>query len=349
MTTFIQRGLEMKNSLFILFIFLSQLSYPQSDSIYVTIEQDTITIWHTNSTRNCCSLFELELNIMDSLIVMTEVDTGEYCFCECHFDFHIAFTGLNPGSYVVDVFGTDSIYPLYWGSTSFTYETFGIINQDNSGCLGSRDDTSFIEISTNNNNMALFWNTPRMNCCLEEFWDGWLSADTFHVSLSDTGPPCDCICPFELSATFGPFTPGNYILDFQDGEFGYPGFTIGGRNTFDDITILHQEQSDCYSVAIHSNNNTPDQFKLHSPYPNPFNPSGSIVYDIQNTAPVSITIYNLLGGMVIELVDEVKTPGTYQIAWDGRNALGQSMASGIYFVNMATQKYRSTQKVLLLR
>ena len=113
-------------AIFILTILLSAV-YPQ-DNIFVTIESDTVTIWHTVTTRNCCSLFDLTVQVDDSIITVTEVDTGGYCYCECLFDLSVSITGLDPGTYTVEIFGTDSMYQTYWGSTSFTLDDITLLD-----------------------------------------------------------------------------------------------------------------------------------------------------------------------------------------------------------------------------
>ena len=140
-----------KAAIFILTVLLSAV-YPQ-ENIFVTINADTVTIWHTGTTRNCCSLFDLTAQVDGSIITVTEVDTGDYCYCECLFDLSISITGLDPGAYTVEIFGTDSIYQTYWGSTSFILDSITTMSSTNSGCVPSREDTSFIELSIDGANL----------------------------------------------------------------------------------------------------------------------------------------------------------------------------------------------------
>jgi hypothetical protein len=88
----------------------------------------------------------------------------------------------------------------------------------------------------------------------------------------------------------------------------------------------------------------PQNYRLYSPYPNPFNSSVSLHYDLPFDSHVKILIYNILGQKVTSLVDQNQTPGQYQISWDAtRNS------SGIYFVAMETNNYHAVEKLLLLR
>ena len=75
--------------------------------------------------------------------------------------------------------------------------------------------------------------------------------------------------------------------------------------------------------------NIPDQFTLEQNYPNPFNPTTNIKFEIAETSDVTLNVYNVMGQRVASLVNEVKAPGTYEIAWDA-----QEMASGIYYYRL---------------
>tara|TARA_Y100001970_G_C14026622_1_gene746406 strand:+ start:226 stop:972 length:747 start_codon:yes stop_codon:yes gene_type:complete len=90
---------------------------------------------------------------------------------------------------------------------------------------------------------------------------------------------------------------------------------------------------------------------LSKNYPNPFNPSTTINYDIAQNGHVSIVVYDLNGAEVKTLVNEFKSVGKeYSITWDGKNNSGQSVASGQYFYVMnAAGGFTSTQYMTLLK
>jgi hypothetical protein len=96
----------------------------------------------------------------------------------------------------------------------------------------------------------------------------------------------------------------------------------------------------------------PGAFKLFANYPNPFNPETTIRYHLpadQSTYRVIIKIYDILGQLIITLRDEQQGPGNYQITWDGRNAAGKEVPSGVYFLTLEAGKYKATQKMMLVR
>lgn len=84
-------------------------------------------------------------------------------------------------------------------------------------------------------------------------------------------------------------------------------------------------------------------------YPNPFNPSLTIAFDICEASPCRITIVDVSGREVLCLKDEVLTQGEYQLVWTGNDARGKSMSSGVYFVQLKARGLQETTKIVLLR
>jgi len=93
----------------------------------------------------------------------------------------------------------------------------------------------------------------------------------------------------------------------------------------------------------------PVKFALLHNYPNPFNPVTRIQYELAKNTDVSLTIYNILGQEVIRLVDQKQTAGYYTTLWNGTNAYGQPVASGIYIYQLKTDHYVDVKKMYLLK
>lgn len=101
----------------------------------------------------------------------------------------------------------------------------------------------------------------------------------------------------------------------------------------------------------------PSRFELSQSYPNPFNPSTTISYQVPRRSEVQIEIYNTLGQKVRTLLNARKEPGTYQAIWDGRNDSGVQVGSGVYLYRMAAgdpstgsgQGFVQTRKMILLK
>jgi hypothetical protein len=91
-------------------------------------------------------------------------------------------------------------------------------------------------------------------------------------------------------------------------------------------------------------------FALHENYPNPFNPSTRISYDIpaisgkNQPAVVSLKVYDLLGREATTLVNERKQPGVYTVSWDAAN-----FPSGIYYYRLTAGDFTSIKKMILMK
>lgn len=88
----------------------------------------------------------------------------------------------------------------------------------------------------------------------------------------------------------------------------------------------------------------PESFALYSNYPNPFNPSTKIRYAISQSAFTTLKVYSILGQEVATLVNEEKTPGVYEVNFDGLN-----LTSGTYIYKLQAGNFIDTKKMILLK
>lgn len=96
----------------------------------------------------------------------------------------------------------------------------------------------------------------------------------------------------------------------------------------------------------------PKAYSLAQNHPNPFNPATTITYTVPETAAagnVSIRVYDIRGGLVRVLVDEVKSAGRYTVFWDGTDQSGRGAGSGIYLYRMKAGGSVFTRKMVLLK
>jgi hypothetical protein len=96
--------------------------------------------------------------------------------------------------------------------------------------------------------------------------------------------------------------------------------------------------------------NLPVGFNLGQNFPNPFNPTTTLRYDVPPPGGrVSIVVFNVRGQRVATVVDGIKPPGYHRVTWDGANDHGIKVASGVYFVQMRAPRYSQTKKLVLLK
>jgi hypothetical protein len=130
----------------------------------------------------------------------------------------------------------------------------------------------------------------------------------------------------------------SYSLDRNDMPITI-GYTIYGVGE----EVMSQGMRNMQIKAI------PDEYSLHHNYPNPFNPSTTIMYDIPEVGYTRLFIYDLLGREVAILVNKNIDAGYYNIRWDGRNQYGQSVGAGVYFYQIQSNGFIRTHKMLLLK
>jgi hypothetical protein len=88
----------------------------------------------------------------------------------------------------------------------------------------------------------------------------------------------------------------------------------------------------------------PTVFALYQNYPNPFNPSTTIRYDIPKQTQVTVKIYDVMGRLVEELVNDQHAPGAYMATWNA-----QGYASGIYYYRINAGDFVSVRKLILMK
>lgn len=103
------------------------------------------------------------------------------------------------------------------------------------------------------------------------------------------------------------------------------------------------------SIDDSAGSTLPAKYVISNNYPNPFNPSTTISYSLPEKSYTQIIVYNVLGKEVIKLVDQVKSAGNYTVMWNGKDRNGNNSATGIYFYQLVTEKYRESKKMILLK
>lgn len=93
----------------------------------------------------------------------------------------------------------------------------------------------------------------------------------------------------------------------------------------------------------------PLTFRLSQNFPNPFNPSTRIPFNLASRSTVKISVYDVLGREVKTLVDGEFAAGRYTVDWDGNDHTGGAVASGIYFTKMTANSASFSRKMMLLK
>ena len=141
--------------------------------------------------------------------------------------------------------------------------------------------------------------------------------------------------------------PNYYVFDTYEEEIDYLKSWTTQRLAWMDSDILLSLDPSPIAAG----------FRLNGPFPNPFNPSTVISYELPYDLNIEINIFNLLGRKVRSLLNETQSAGQMSIIWDGKTENGHLASGGVYFISVQVRGpsngsnifYQETKKVLLLK
>ena len=109
-----------------------------------------------------------------------------------------------------------------------------------------------------------------------------------------------------------------------------------------------QDTSGCDQVSI-IDETLPITYKLYNAYPNPFNPTTTVRYELPKEVLVSFNICDLMGHNIKSLINIKQPAGYHSIGWDGKNNLGEGVSAGMYIYTLQAGEFRQTKKMVLLK
>lgn len=207
-------------------------------------------------------------------------------------------------------------------------------------------------------------------------WTGWGTelSSTEEKQMWDDGTHGDATAGdsiYTVMFTYGPDSSNNTVG--QEFKFG-----IGGGDNESGYGLNHIENIDDSqsSSSIHSqwgsinpvfyslwdyDNEEPtssitleepvaEEFKLEQNYPNPFNPTTNIRFSVQDAQKVTLTIYNMVGQRVQEVVYNNASAGVYNYTWNALDLKGQQVSTGVYFYKInVDNKFTDMKKMVFLK
>jgi hypothetical protein len=93
----------------------------------------------------------------------------------------------------------------------------------------------------------------------------------------------------------------------------------------------------------------PVEFALHENYPNPFNPTTTLRFDLPEVSDITLTIYNMLGQKVRTFNMQSTSAGYHSVTWDATNDFGEQVGAGVYLYQLQTKDFVKTRKMVLLK
>ncbi len=167
-------------------------------------------------------------------------------------------------------------------------------------------------------------------------WVGVSSALNYEIQISKT----NLFSSLEYSATPPQNYQNVYVL-YANTSYYWRVRAVTGNNTSDWSAVWSFMIGNTTGVDDQS---IPTKFELMQNYPNPFNPVTSIKYSVSNIEYINIAVYDMLGREIAILVNEQKTPGRYEVKFDGSR-----LSSGMYIYTIRAGNFSATKKMILMK
>jgi hypothetical protein len=197
---------------------------------------------------------------------------------------------------------------VYEGSLSIPFDVMRL----------SLDETNYVTVAEE---VTLTWD-------LEEL------PDHISMTLTDNITGSETYLDYESEYVFTTEPKGSFSANY-DGPIGtYP--VVGEPRFTLSVTYGALGQNDDATL--------PSDFALHPIYPNPFNPSATISFDIPDVSSVALNVYDVKGALVETLLHDHMKPGNHHYNWEP-----QGLSSGVYFMKLTTAKQTFTQKVTYIK
>ena len=176
-----------------------------------------------------------------------------------------------------------------------------------------------------------------------DHWNGNAAQVRIFQNLGLTYPLC-----LNALATKNIYTETGFYNDFsilidQSGIVRYKGAGVNVSEItswIDNLLLTSIDKTE---------SNLPGSINLGQNYPNPFNPLTKIKFQIRNEQHITIEIFDVTGKLIRKLIDNRMNAGSHELFWDGKNANGKNVNSGIYFYSLRTAKVTLSKKMTLLR
>lgn len=152
------------------------------------------------------------------------------------------------------------------------------------------------------------------------------------------------IAAVRYEGTSSHFKTAYFAFNLANMEFEDPGpsqiFLMIVQNFLDWVEATH---------AVETEAALPNEYALQQNYPNPFNPATVVKFDLPKAADVKLVVYTILGQEVTTLVNRTMNAGRHSVVWNGTDASGKPMGSGLYIYRLTAGDFTKSRKMLLLR
>ena len=129
-------------------------------------------------------------------------------------------------------------------------------------------------------------------------------------------------------------------------------FTVWASDGTDSVKVEGEDRVlfvDIYQYLSTKDDLTPTEFALHDNYPNPFNPTTQIRFDLPQVTDATLTIYNMMGQKIRTFSMSSLPAGYHTVTWNATNDYGQQVSAGVYLYQLQSKGFVRTKKMILLK
>jgi FlgD Ig-like domain/Cytochrome c554 and c-prime len=172
-------------------------------------------------------------------------------------------------------------------------------------------------------------------------------ADAISMLVKIRDNSCNATSVMLASANQGDYLQVEKLQNLSQSDIEYLGELMSAME-------LTEEEEAAFQVALYGKTGQaglPKAFTLVQNSPNPFNPSTTISYSVPegNSVHVRLDVFDIRGRLVRTLVDNTRDAGAYHVLWDGTDANGQNLSSGVYLYRIKAGNFMKTRKMVLLK
>jgi len=252
---------------------------------------------------------------------------------------------------VADYFGTSNVTAVtndgtIKDSTTFSFTVLNVQDAPYAfDWVSTASDTIDISQSNLADTYALKWSESKDV-------DGDTIDYLLHVKIG-VNPPEEI---YDTTSTSVPITYQEFLENVFEPFPMLPGVTVkfsvvatDGTDTVKvtgDDRVVFVNRYDYLSIAAEG---IPLEFALHENYPNPFNPTTTLRFDLPEVSDITLTIYNMLGQKVKTFNMQSIPAGYHSVTWDATNDLGQQVGAGVYLYQLRANQFVKTRKMVLLK
>ena len=192
------------------------------------------------------------------------------------------------------------------------------------------------------------------------------AADNFHYILSDDSvdlslhweEPLEPLLPISSYRVYKRFNSGPFEIVQESSALSFSEQRTVQGSYYYYVTAIYMgvEGSPTNTVLIgnpfvdNDDDVTPELVTtLESNYPNPFNPTTTIAFNLAESGPVTLNIYNTKGQLVNQLANANYSAGKHYLIWNGRDKDGRPVSSGLYFYRLIAKNYANTRKMIMMK